>query len=124
MTVTKPQIAIVDDEESVRVALRRLCDAYGLSARAFGSVPQLVASLDAWRPDCLILDAQMPEFGGLDAQAMLRDGGIRIPAVMISGGDDDSIRARSLAAGASAWLRKPVDAEALLDAIKRAIGEP
>ena len=122
MTDRRPLIAIVDDEESVRVALRRLCNAYGLEARTFGSAQQLFASLDEYRPDCLVLDAEMPECGGLDAQAILRERGTSIPAVVITGRDDDTMRTRSLVAGACAYLYKPVDAEALLDAIRRAIG--
>lgn len=122
MTDTRPLIAIVDDDESVRIALRRLCDAYGLEARTFVSAKQLFASLDEYRPDCLVLDAQMPECGGLDAQAILRERGTNIPAVVIAGRDDDTMRTRSLAAGACDYLYKPVDADALLDAIRRAIG--
>src|SRR5262249_41059566 len=63
----RPSIAIVDDEEHVRVALRRLCDAYGLHARTFASAQQLLDSLDDALPHCLILDVQMPGLGGLDA---------------------------------------------------------
>jgi len=114
-------IAIVDDEESVRVALRRLCNAYGLDARTFASVQQLFESLDSEHPACLVLDAHMPGFGGLDAQAWLREHGISIPTVMITGRDDDEIQSRSQSVGASALLCKPVDAEVLLGAIKDAI---
>ncbi len=118
---THPLIAIVDDEESVRVALRRLCNAYGLDARTFPSVQQLFESLDRERPDCLVLDAHMPGFGGLDAQEWLREHGIGIPAVMITGRDNDEIQSRSHSAGASACLCKPVDAEVLLGAIRDAM---
>jgi len=116
-----PVIAIVDDEESVRVALCRLCNAYGLDARSFASVQQLFDSLPSRQPDCLVLDAHMPGIGGLDAQAWLREQGIRIPAVMITGRDDDSIQSRSQSIGAAACLCKPVDAEVLLGAIHDAI---
>ena len=122
MAETRPLIAIVDDELSVRVALRRLCTAYGLDAHTFESVRQLFASLDGRLPDCLILDAQMPGCGGVDAQAHLRDRGINIPAVIITGRDDEETRARARAVGASAYLCKPVDAEVLLSAINNAIG--
>ena len=111
MVRAKPLIAIVDDEESVRVALGRLCKAYGMDARTFVSVQQLFESLDSERPDCLVLDAQ----------SWLREHGISIPAVMITGRDDDEIRSRSQSVGASACLCKPVDAEVLLGAIRDAI---
>ena len=71
-------IAVVDDEESVRVALRRLCHAYGMGASAFASVGQLFEALDGMHFDCLVLDAHMPGYGGVDAQAWLRECGISI----------------------------------------------
>jgi FixJ family two-component response regulator len=119
----RPSIAIVDDEEHVRVALRRLCDAYGLHARTFASAQQLLDSLDDALPHCLILDVQMPGLGGLDAQSALRERGLGIPAIVITGRDDDETRARAAALGAHAYLCKPVDAEVLMGAIRHAIGD-
>ena len=69
MADTRPLIAIIDDEQSVRVALRRLCSAYGMGTRTFGSAEELVASLDDQRPDCLVLDAHMPGIGGAGVAA-------------------------------------------------------
>jgi FixJ family two-component response regulator len=121
MTETRLSIAVVDDEESVRVALRRLCVAYGLDARTFASVEQFFDSLDGQRFDCLVLDAHMPGYGGLDAQAWLHESGIRIPAVIITGRDDDEMRIRSREVGATACLCKPIDAEVLFGAIRLAV---
>ena len=102
---------LLEDDQSAVVAVGQVV-----------SAQQLFASLDEYRPDCLVLDAEMPECGGLEAQAILQERGTSIPAVVITGRDDDTMRTRSLAAGACAYLYKPVDAEALLDAIRRAIG--
>ena len=121
MADSRPLIAIVDDEESVRVALGRLCAAYGLYPRTFATAQQLFESLDSGHPDCLVLDVQMPGVSGLDAQAWLRDHGINIPAIMITGRHDDGMRARSVAVGAFAFLCKPIDANVLLGAIDTAI---
>lgn len=121
MTETRLSIAVVDDEESVRVALRRLCVAYGFQAQTFASVEQLFDSLDGQRFDCLVLDAHMPGYGGLDAQAWLHESGIRIPAVIITGRDDDEMRIRSREVGATACLCKPIDAEILFGAIRLAV---
>jgi|SRR5437773_1439425 len=85
------------------------------------SAQQLFASLNSDRPDCLVLDVQMPGFGGLDAQAWLRERGINIPAIMITGRQDDGMRARSVAVGACALLCKPIPADVLLGAIETAI---
>ncbi len=122
MADTRPLIAIVDDEQSVRVALRRLCSAYGMSTRTFASAEEMLASLDDRRPDCLVLDAHMPGIGGLGAQTWLRERGITIPAVVITGRDDTELRDRSIAGGACAYLCKPIDADILIGAIERAVG--
>jgi len=122
MADTRPLIAIVDDEQSVRVALRRLCSAYGMTPHTFASAEELLASLDDLRPDCLILDAHMPGIGGLGAQAWLQERGITIPAVVITGRDDSELRDRSIAGGAFAYLCKPIDADILIGAIQRAVG--
>ena len=63
----------------------------------------------------------MPGFGGLDAQPWLNMCGIRIPSVIITGRDDDEVRARSRAVGASACLCKPIDADVLFETIARAV---
>jgi FixJ family two-component response regulator len=121
MLDTRLSIAVVDDEESVRVALRRLCMAYGLEAHTFATAEQLFDSLDGRRYDCLVLDAHMPGFGGLDAQTWLNVCGIRIPSVIITGRDDDEVRARARAVGASACLCKPIDADLFFATISRAV---
>jgi len=117
-----PLIAIVDDEQSVRVALHRLCSAYGMTTHTFASAEEMLASLDERRPDCLVLDAHMPGIGGLGAQTWLREHGITIPAVVITGRDDNELRDRSIAGGACAYLCKPIDADILIGAIERAVG--
>ena len=117
-------VAVVDDDASYRTALRRVLTAHGLSLSTFASGPQLFASILAGdRPDCLILDVQMPEMTGLDVQAWLRDRGFNIPAIMLTGRTDEQTEARSKALGAAAYLSKPMDARALIDAIDFALGQ-
>lgn len=116
------QIAIADDDDSVRTALGRLCSAHGLVVHMFGCAQQLIDTLQGGaRPDCLVLDVQMPGVGGIDVQAWLRQHRVDIPTVMITGRDDEQVRLRSLALGASAYFCKPVDVTVLLGAIQHAI---
>lgn len=96
----------------MRVALGRLCRAYGLAAREFGSAQELVASLADARPDCVVLDLQLPDCEGMDADVWLRHQGVDVPLVIITGRDDAKTSSESVV------LRKPVDAATLFAAIR------
>ena len=122
MDRSRLRIAIVDDDESVRKALKRLLRAANLDADAFASGREFLDSLAAQLPDCIVLDLHMPGMNGLDIQQQLARGGRQMPIVVITGHDEPLARAQCLSAGAAAYLRKPIDDEALLDAIHRATG--
>jgi FixJ family two-component response regulator len=115
------RIAIVDDDYSVRKALQRLLRSINLDADAYGSGRDFLAALDHAMPDCLVLDLQMPEMNGLELQQQLAESGIRLPVIVITGHDEPGMRAQCMAAGASIYLRKPLDDKVLLQAIKDAI---
>jgi len=114
-------VAIVDDEALVRVSLRRLCNAFGLSATAYGSARDFLDSLNGTLPDCLLLDIQMPEMTGLELQRHLASIGVQIPTIVVTADDAPEARARCLAAGAVEYLRKPIGADELFAAIERAV---
>jgi FixJ family two-component response regulator len=116
------RVAVIDDDASVRKALKRLLRAANLDADVFASGREFLDSLPSGRPDCLVLDLHMPGMNGLDVQRHLTQEGLRVPVVVITGHDEPQIRAQCLSAGAAAYLRKPLDDEALLDAIHRAAG--
>jgi len=114
-------IAVVDDEEPVRIALRRLLRSASLDAETFPSGVEFLESLKTHQPDCIVLDLHMPLIDGFCVQARLREAGFRLPVVVITGNDSAEFRERALACGASAFLLKPVDDQALMDAITAAI---
>jgi FixJ family two-component response regulator len=115
------RIAVVDDDHSVRKALQRLLRSVNLDADAYGSSREFLDALGDARPDCLVLDLQMPEMNGLELQQHLAEAGIRLPVVVITGHDEPGMQAQCMAAGASTYLRKPLDDKVLLAAINRAI---
>ena len=121
---TRPLIAVVDDEEPVRIALRRLLRSASFDVETFPSGAEFLDSLKSHQPDCVVLDLHMPRVNGFAVQAQLADGEIRLPIVVITGHDSSETRDRALAGGVSAYLRKPVDDETLLDAITTAIAHP
>jgi FixJ family two-component response regulator len=114
-------IAIVDDEESIRRALKRLMVAAGFRAQSFATGAEFLASLATTHPLCVILDLHMPVMSGFDVQQRLHDAQLSVPVIVITGHDAIESQQRALAAGAVAYLRKPVNDEALLHAIETAV---
>jgi FixJ family two-component response regulator len=123
MSNTRPLVAVVDDEKSVRIAVERLLRAANFDVEMFPSGVELLESLKTHRPDCVVLDLHMPHMDGFTVQTRLTEASIRLPIVIITGHDATETRERALAGGASAYLRKPMDDQSLLDAITNAIAQ-
>lgn len=117
-------VAIVDDDRSVRQSTRRLIASLGYRAEAFGSAEEFLDSGRSTKTTCLILDVRMPGMDGLGLQRRLADGGLAIPIVFITGRASDDEERRALAAGALAFLRKPVDKEVLLGVLRTVLERP
>ena len=112
-----PVISIVDDDESVRTALKSLIDSVGFRAEVFCSGEEFLKSPVVSQTDCLIADVRMPGMTGLELQERLNAAGASVPIVFISAHDDKEARARGLRAGAIDFLQKPFSEESLLGAI-------
>jgi len=122
MASTRPLIAVVDDDPSVCKALRRLIGASNFDAVSFASGEIFLRDRAAHRPQCVVLDLHMPGLGGIDVMSALTDAGCVLPVIIITGRDDPGSRAQCLAAGAYAYLRKPLDPSELLRSIENAVG--
>jgi FixJ family two-component response regulator len=116
-----PYIAIVDDEEPVRKALKRLLRASGLEAESYASGKEFLQARAARQPDCVVLDLHMPGMSGLEVLRELRESRSGLPTVMITAYDEPASREQCLAAGAAAYLRKPLDERLLLNAISATV---
>lgn len=116
-----PSIAIVDDDPPVLRALRRLLRGRGFNARTYESAREFLAALPHERPDCLIVDFQMPRMTGLELYEHLTSRGIRIPTIVISAIGGDEVGGQCVAAGAVAFLAKPIENSTLFAAINMAI---
>lgn len=124
MTKGLPLIAIVDDDVSVRRALKRLVRSLGMNAETFASGQEFLDCIDAmpsFHADCAILDVQMPGMNGLETQERLVRGGNPIPVIFITAHDEVGVRERALASGAMAFLRKPFDDELLIKTLRAAL---
>ena len=121
MTERTPTVIVVDDDASVRRALRRLLTTAGYRVQIFASVDGFLASGPMQRPACLVLDVRMPGKTGFDLYEILTARGMDLPIIFISGHDDPGTEVRAKKVGAVRFLAKPLDDAALLDAIERAI---
>ena len=124
MAQSKPLIVIVDDDESVCRAVRRLVRSVAMDAETFSSGQNFVDILEAmpsFQPDCLILDVQMPGLNGLDVQEQLVRSGKSVPVIFITAHDEIGIREKALAGGAVAFLRKPFNDELLIKTMREAL---
>ena len=117
----EPLISIVDDDEPVREALRRVLAAHGLETAVFASGKQLLASDQLPRMSCLIVDVKMPGMGGLALHHRLVAEGHHIPTILITGGATASGRKRALAEGILSYVPKPLSEETLLDNVRLAL---
>jgi FixJ family two-component response regulator len=116
-----PVIAIVDDEESVRRALARMLSVSSFTARVFASGQEFIASLENQRPDCVVLDYQMPGLTGRDVQRRLALAHISVPIIVVTGHDHPALREQCLADGAVAYLAKPLQREPLVALINNVL---
>lgn len=117
ITPNIPLISIVDDDESVRDALKSLLDSMGFRAEVFASGEAFLNSPHLSQTDCLIADVRMPGMTGLELQERLNAANSSIPIVFISAHDDGEARARGLRAGAVDFLKKPFSEDSLVRAI-------
>ena len=116
----KPVVAVVDDDESVRMALASLLRSVGFAVLLFSSAKEFLDRRSPSSIACLILDWRMPGMDGLQLQSDLSANGWRTPIIFLTAHRSEEGRAQALTGGAIAFLQKPVDAEVLLDAVTAA----
>ena len=121
MNDVAPLVAVIDDDPSVQRALLRLLRVEGFRAGAFSSADEFLDAFPGSGFACLILDIHLGGMSGLDLMERLKELGSRVPVIIITAHDDESAEERAVRGGASAFLRKPVEAQVLFDAIRRAI---
>jgi len=117
MTEASPIVFVVDDDPSVRRAIKRLVESVGLQVELFGSAREFLRSERSNAPSCLVLDIRLPGLSGLDFQRELADANIHIPIIFITAHGDIPMTVRAMKAGAVEFLTKPFRDQDLLDAI-------
>ena len=121
MTELHHVVFIVDDDASVRDALKRLIRSVGLRVELFGSAQEFLQRGRPDVPSCLVLDVRLPGIGGLDLQRQLADANVQTPIIFITAHGDIPMSVRAMKAGAVKFLTKPFRDQDLLDAIQIAL---
>jgi FixJ family two-component response regulator len=122
---TDPQqvVLVVDDDESMRVALTYLFRSMKLAVKVFSSASELLESKLPDMASCLVLDIRLPGVSGLEFQDVLAKAGIHIPIIFMTGHGDIPMTVRAMKAGAVDFLTKPFRDQDMLDAVTRALAQ-
>jgi FixJ family two-component response regulator len=118
MDDTERTVAIVDDDDAVRRALRRMVSSFAYNVADFPSGRTFLDAVATQKFACVLLDMHMPELNGIDVLIRLRINGHSIPTIIITGGDEPKMRDRCINAGASDYLTKPLERELAFAAIR------
>jgi len=117
----RPTVFVVDDDASMRDALKNLFRSVGLNVETFGVAQEFLSRERSKGPGCLVLDVRLPGLSGLDVQRQLADAQVQIPIVFITGHGDIQMSVRAMKAGAVEFLTKPFRDQDLLDAVQQAV---
>lgn len=118
---SESMVYVVDDDASIRDAVKSLLKSVGLRSEAFGSTEEFVKATRPEVPSCLVLDVRLPGMSGLEFQEELAKTGIRIPIIFVTAHGDIPMTSRVMKAGAIEFLPKPFQKQELLDAIHQAL---
>ena len=121
MTGPASAVFVVDDDPSVRRAIKRLVESVGLHVEIFGSAQEFLRAKRPDAPSCLILDIRLRGASGLDFQRQLVEAGIYVPVIFITAHGDIPMSVQAMKAGAVEFLPKPFRDQDLLDAIQVAL---
>lgn len=121
MSKTEDTVFVIDDDAPTRESLKDLIQSVGLTVELFASAQEFLGSERPDVPSCLVLDVRLPRLSGLDLQKRMRERGVEIPIVFITGHGDIPMSVRAMKAGAVEFLTKPFRDQDLLDAIQQAL---
>ena len=121
MNEPAPIVFVVDDDPSVRRAIKRLIESVGLQVDLFGSAEEFLLGKRPNAPSCLVLDIRLPGISGLDFQHKLAEAKVHIPIIFVTAHGDIPMTVRAMKAGAIEFLTKPFRDQDLLDAIHLAL---
>ena len=123
MQAGETRVFVVDDDPSVRGSLTRLLGSAGWTVEVFASAQEFLARPPFHGTGCVVLDVQMPGMRGPELYRTMRDAGLTLPVVFLTGHGDVTTGVDAMKQGAVDFLLKTVDGEVLLETIRRALGK-
>lgn len=118
---TSAVVHLIDDDEDVRKALAFLLSTAGMAVRVHESGLRFLESLEGLQPGCIVSDVRMPGLDGLELQRKLKENGVDMPMIIMTGHADVGLAVAAMKAGAIDFLEKPFDDELLLSAVRTAL---
>ena len=110
-------VHVADDDEAIRKLISYMLKTGGYAVRTYGSGIELLKSADELEPGCILLDVRMPGLDGLETQQALRDKGVALPVIFMTGHGETSVAVQAMKAGAVDFIEKPFAKAVLLDAV-------
>jgi two-component system response regulator FixJ len=119
--MTDPIVHLIDDDEAIRTSLSFLLEMNDLPARTYASALEFLEVAESLRSGCIVTDVRMPEMSGLELVRRLKERGVALPVVVITGHGDVPLAVEAMRAGVIDFIEKPFDDEVLLRSIRMAL---
>jgi len=114
-------VHVIDDDEAMRDSLSYLLESTDIAVRTYESAVEFLRQIDSAEPGCIVTDVRMPEMSGLDLVRRLRERGVELPVIVMTGHADVPLAVEAMKAGAVEFLEKPFEDEVLMRAIQTAL---
>lgn len=119
--MSEPIVHLIDDDEAIRTSLAFVLEMHDLPAATYASAPEFLAVADSIENGCVVTDVRMPGMSGLDLVRRLKERGVTLPVIVITGHGDVPLAVEAMRAGVIDFIEKPFEDEVLLRSIKMAL---
>lgn len=119
--MSEPLVHLIDDDDAVRASLSFLLEMNDLPAKTYASAVEFLRTAGELSSGCIITDVRMPEMTGLELVRRLKERGVTIPIIMITGHGDVPLAVEAMRAGVADFIEKPFDDEVLLNSIRSSL---
>lgn len=121
MSTADPLISIIEDDESLRQAMVGLVRSLGYRVASYPDAEAFLAADGRERSNCVVTDIQMPGLSGIELKERLTAQGVSTPVIMVTARAEPALKDKAMASGAFCFLKKPFEAERLIDCLERAL---